>query len=731
MIFCILSKSGACFLCNMQVRKLQILLDLSEKICYNRIGKERFRMKYNYFLCRMTAFIIAAAMGCFSLTACSSKQDKNNSSSQITVIDDDEPTTQKRLSETTPKETEPPVTEHISPAESITYQSGTQKSFSDVILNHETNKNYSMSLADFILPGDSVQSIIFEFEASGDIGSYQGGCGISVTEDCKAANNPYWYQSPDFTASADGHYVKIVWDVPEDIQNYVNANGTFQIGYWWGDTEEVELKYVTCNYTRNKQIPVDKTVELSVKETLNYNDNPSESISLADVLNDECTLQAVIFTLHADSALGKFNGGFGVRTKKDWYQSETVSQFTEENALTLTWLIPEGIQNDIPSDTEISFDYFWSECEEITLDSVQVKFSYGLDPNNLPEGLEVQVVHQNDDARKIAESITVGWNLGNSLDCYNVDWTVTDFETAWGNPKTTKHMIAAVKAAGFNAVRIPVSWTDHIDDKGNIDSIWLTRVQQVVDYAMDNKLYTILNMHHDDYTWLNPTYEDEEEVTEKYIHIWSQIAKRFQDYDTKLLFEGLNEPRVIGSPNEWTGGTDEERDVINHLLQAFVDTVRSSGGNNPLRTLVITTHAASIDSQAIKGLVMPDDDNLILSIHNYAPWKFTSSEFPSEDTFSEKEKAELKEEFLFLYNTFVSKGVPVIIGEFGAENKNNTADRAAYYEYYIKSARDRGIPCFVWDNNVSEGNGSYGLLNREDNTWYFPEILEGIQNAVK
>ncbi len=672
------------------------------------------------------------------MTACKSRTDNTVSETSSIIYQDDDPpaTTQKKIVETIPAQATEPPTEHVSPKESFTIHSGTQKAVSGAVLNHETNKNYPLPLSDFIADGDSIQSFVFEFEASANIGTYQGGCGISVTEDCAAATNEYWYQSADFTASADGHYVKVTWNLPEEIQEYINASGTVQIGYWWGDTENVELKYVTCNYTRSVTLPVDDTAEISVDASLNYNqeENKSVKIPLSEILDDGYTPQVIQFNISADAPLGKINAGFGIQTSNDWYQSETVSQFTNDSSLSLTWLIPEKIKKQVPKNAELEFDYFWSECSNIQLNSVSVSYSYGsegrLDPNRLPDDAEIHVIHQSDDARNIVENIKVGWNLGNTLDCYNVTWTVPEFETAWNNPKTTKQMIDSVKAVGFNAIRIPVSWSDHIDEEGNINTTWLNRVQQVVDYAMDNGLYTILNMHHDDYTWLNPTYEDEEAVTQKYVKIWSQIAERFQNYDTKLLFEGLNEPRVVGSPSEWTGGTPEEHDVINHLLQKFVDTVRASGGNNELRTLIITTHAASITENAINGLVMPDDNNLIISIHNYAPWKFTNSEFPKETAFDDAAKAELDQQFDYLYDTFVSQGVPVIIGEFGAENKNNLKDRAAYYEYYISAAAERGIPCFVWDNNVTNGTGSYGLYDRENDDWYFPDIIQSIQEAI-
>lgn len=700
-------------------------------------------MKKKHLSARIMALFLTVALGCTSMTACLSKN-KQETETDPTVAQTEntenadsihnDSADKQELAETVPEEE--PTTEHISPTETITTQLGTQLAISGATLNHETNKNYPIALDNFIQQGDSVQSFVFEFEANGNIGTYQGGCGISVNDDCPSATNDHWYQSPDFNVASEGKYIKITWDVPADIQNEIDANGNVQIGYWWSDVMELDLKYVTCNYTRTSTIPVDDTVTIPVGQQLNYQSDTEKSVkvSLADILDDGYTPQAITFEISSGSALGKFNGGFGIKTLDDWYQSETIAKFSDQNHLSLTWLIPEDIKDSIPKNTEAEFSYWWGETNTITLDSMTVKYSYGsqgmLDKNRLPDGVDIQVKHQNEDAKKIVENMTVGWNLGNTLDCYNVTWSVSEFETAWGNPKTSKKMIDTVKSAGFNTVRIPVSWTDHIDDEGNIDSIWLNRVQQVVDYAMDNNMYTILNMHHDDYTWLNPTYADEEAITAKYIKIWEQICERFQNYDTKLLFEGLNEPRIIDSPNEWKGGTPEEHEVINHLLQHFVDTVRSSGGNNSMRTLIVTTHAASIEETAVNGLKLPDDDNLIVSIHNYAPWKFTTYEFQDDRTFDDTAKEELNAQFDYLYDTFVSKDIPVIIGEFGAENKNNTKDRAEYYGYYISEASKRGIPCLIWDNSVFDGEGAYGLLDRETCTWHFEEIITAIQDAI-
>ncbi|MDE6596698.1 MAG: cellulase family glycosylhydrolase, partial [Oscillospiraceae bacterium] len=197
-------------------------------------------------------------------------------------------------------------------------------------------------------------------------------------------------------------------------------------------------------------------------------------------------------------------------------------------------------------------------------------------------------------AAQIVADMRIGWNLGNTFDSANCSWlnNKLDYETGWGNPKTTKDMITAVKKAGFNTIRIPVSWGDHIDNSGKIDKAWLDRVQEVVDYACDNDMYIILNMHHDN-NWIPLDEKNEVAATKKYKYVWKQIAERFKDYDEKLLFEGRNEPRTEGSANEWNGGTKAERDVLNRMYEAFVSTVRATGGNNKTRILVIAPYGAS------------------------------------------------------------------------------------------------------------------------------------------
>ena len=328
---------------------------------------------------------------------------------------------------------------------------------------------------------------------------------------------------------------------------------------------------------------------------------------------------------------------------------------------------------------------------------------------------------------QIVDNIKVGWNLGNTLDSYNTN--SSDTETGWGNPKATKAMIETVQKAGFNAVRIPVTWGEHMSADGTIDAAWMARVKEVVDYAYDAGLYVVLNVHHDDALWLVPTNDKLESDKATLTSIWKQICTTFQDYDHRLIFEGMNEPRVIGSATEWSGGTPEEREVINQLFQAFVDTVRAAGGTHAERTLIVSSHAQSITEAAVSAVKVPNDSHVIVSIHSYAPWDFCGTENDRADWGSDADKAELDKNFQYLDDMFISKGTPVIIDEFGAVDKKNTQARAAWFAYYISSAKKHGIKCFVWDNGQS--SGEFGLLNRSNNTWDYPEIIQAIQDAAQ
>lgn len=698
----------------------------------------------------MAAVIIILAVIVAVFVFKGNKKDDQNSSSVAEVVTEAE--TETSTEKPTEPETEEPTTEpHVSPVESVNFSMGNEKSDINEILDYDKNKTYKAKLSELAEEGDKIDSFVFVFYAEdgvSNISSYKGACGISVDKSCPSATDEGWYQSDDFEISVNSAYLEVKWDVPSDIKDYINISdkGFIEVGYWWGGVQKLRLSSIICNYTRTAEIPVDgtKTIEPDIKLDYGSESSKTARIPLSDMMNKGDIPQYFEFNVEASGELQKYSGAFGIsvddscpaKTDKGWYQSGNIAVLTNSDSATLYWLVPDEIKEYI-SDGDVMLGYWWSNQQEIRLKSVTVKYSNdGSVPANA--GINTEQDKNTDNktnknssegmsAAEIVKDMKIGWNLGNTLDCYNVTWEVSDFETAWGNPRTTKAMIDTVKKAGFNAVRIPVSWNEHMN--GNIiDGDWLNRVNEVVDYVIDNDMYAIINVHHDDYTWLNPSKADEGAVKAKLVSIWEQLSDRFKDYDQHLLFEGMNEPRIIGGQDEWTGGTAEEREVINHLFQAFVDTVRKSGGNNSSRALIITSHAASIEADAVNDIVVPDDDRIIVSIHYYSPWDFAGGENGKSDWGSDSEKKELDKGFDFLKSKFIDKGVPVIIGEFGATNKNNDSVRASYMEYYVKSAKSRGITCFIWDNGTKD---EFGLLDRNSLTWYFKNVVDAAVKGAK
>lgn len=331
---------------------------------------------------------------------------------------------------------------------------------------------------------------------------------------------------------------------------------------------------------------------------------------------------------------------------------------------------------------------------------------------------------------ELVKEIKIGWSLGNTLDA--TGGSGTGSETSWGNIKTTKEMITAVKDGGFNAIRVPVTWGNHMDAENNVDEEWMDRVQEVVDYAYSQDMFVILNIHHEE--WHDPYYDTAEASIAKLTALWTQIGTRFADYDERLIFEGLNEPRKRNTGLEWNGGDTEGHEVVNQMNAAFVSTIRGLGGNNAKRHLMLPTYAASSTTSAIRDFVLPEgDDKLIVSIHAYLPYSFalggdlTQREFDPNGNGSE---------IVNLLNSlqayFLDFNIPVIIGETGARSKANEDIRAEWATFYISKAKEYGIPCFLWDNGAFNGTGeNFGLLNRFTCTWEFPKVIEGLMKGLE
>lgn len=721
---------------------------------------------------RSLSVLMAGIMTAALFTGCNDSENKDdffseteNTEKSITSLTSVTELKSDILSETqtTTVTTAPP---HISPKENLSYSSASEKGQINEILDHDTNKTYKASLGDFADEGDRIESftfVIYSEDGISDIGKFNGAFGISVTEDCPAATDNYWYQSDDVEISVNGAYAEIKWDIPAEIKDYINIGekSFIQIGYWWGDVQKIRLESIICNYSKSFEIPVDETKTIDSGAVLKYKDKASKTLKIPfeELISDDTIPQYFEINVEGGSSFKKISGAFGVSLEKDcpsatdenWYQSRNFAVFSDSANAVLYWKVPDEIRDYIDDDGDFMLGFWWSETESITVKNITVKSSIKEkepviqnDSAGTPEGVLIKdepyksiipsdISIQDISSQQIVDDMRIGINIGNSLDCYDPEkhMSAEEAETFWGNPLITKETVDTIKKAGFNAVRIPVSWTNHISEDNIIDSEWLDRVNEVVNYVIDNDMYAIINVHHDDYTWLNPSKDDEEEVRAKFVKIWEQISERFKDYDYHLLFEGMNEPRIVGSDNEWIGGTPEEREVINDLFEAFVETVRNSGGNNVYRHLIITSHAASITGAAVKAIKIPDDGRIIVSIHYYSPWSFSDPDDNSAKAAvwgSDSDKLELEKGFNFLKTTFVDNGIPVIIGEFGSVNKKNYSTRAEYTEYYIETAKKCGITCFMWDEGSKK---NFGMLNRKALTWFFPDIISEAVDAAE
>lgn len=320
---------------------------------------------------------------------------------------------------------------------------------------------------------------------------------------------------------------------------------------------------------------------------------------------------------------------------------------------------------------------------------------------------------------RFVSQLDPGFNLGNTLDSHglnNRQAKPAQYETYWGNPYTTKEMIDSIKQAGFRTLRVPVTWYEHMDENYEIDPAWLDRVQQVVDYGIANEMYVILNAHHD--SWYTPAAANEEKAEVITRKLWQQIAVRFQNYDEKLLFESMNEPRLIGTAEEWYAGTPEARKIVNRLNAAFAETVRSSGGQNQDRYLILPTYCASALPEALSDFQLPKGQRMIVSVHLYRPYAFALAENLSPEwEAKEGQTEEIDQAFRDIKRIFHRRGVPVIIGEYGALDKNNETSRAAWVKYVRKLAGEQEIPCIWWDDSV---------FNRKELQWKYPELVKAL-----
>jgi endoglucanase len=383
---------------------------------------------------------------------------------------------------------------------------------------------------------------------------------------------------------------------------------------------------------------------------------------------------------------------------------------------------------------------------QIAVSQVGVTPVVSLYPSYNTNPLPADATGMSSTAVELAAKIKLGWNIGNTLEA-------TGGETAWGNPKVTKELIDLVKANGFNAIRIPCSWNQYANTTtAQINAVWLARVKEVVQYCVDNDMYVIINIHWDG-GWLeeNCTEAKKEANNAKQKGFWEQIATQLRGFDEHLLFASANEPNVDDAT---------KMAVLKSYHQTFIDAVRSTGGKNANRTLIVQGPSTDIEKTNKLMTALPVDNvanRMMAEVHYYTPYQFclmdkdanwgkmfyywgvnNHSTVDTERNPTWGEEADLDKFFLSMKTQFVSKGIPVILGEFGAIRRDLTGDalalhlnsRAYYLKYVVKQAKANGLIPFYWDAG-NMGVNTMSLFNRTNNTVYDQQALTALQDGLK
>lgn len=328
-------------------------------------------------------------------------------------------------------------------------------------------------------------------------------------------------------------------------------------------------------------------------------------------------------------------------------------------------------------------------------------------------------------ATNAVKNMGVGWNLGNTLDANDATktWTTTvQHETCWGQPVTKPELFKMMKEAGFGAIRVPVTWYQEMDDNGKVNEAWMKRVKEVVDYVVAQDMYCIINVHHDTgadkdafKSWIKADEANYNQNKAKYEYLWRQIAEAFKDYGDKVLFESYNE--MLDKLNSWcfasfaaSGQYDatvatSAYNAINGYARSFVNAVRGTGGNNVRRNLIVNTYAAANGSgnwnahlkDPLSKLVIPqgERDHIAVQVHAYPTIAGKTISAIRTDT---------KDLMNGLNTYFVSKGIPVIIGEWSTSNvdakeTDYDARKSLMFQFvddFVAQAKALGIATFYW-----------------------------------
>ena len=359
------------------------------------------------------------------------------------------------------------------------------------------------------------------------------------------------------------------------------------------------------------------------------------------------------------------------------------------------------------------------------------------------------------------EKLAVGWNLGNTLDSYLGG---VGSETGWGNPAINQEIMNGVKAAGFDIIRIPVTWMGHIGSAPDhrVAESRLKRVAEAVEMAHNAGLKVIINLHHDGSTssaakeegWLSvgKAYRDQDEhdrITRQFVRLWAQIALYFKNYGDWLMFESMNEIHDggWGWSAAFKANPDAQINIVNEWNQLFTDKVRSTGGNNAARYLIIPTYNTQRDITLSDKFKLPEDSAVnrqVVTFHYYDPHEF-GIESKRSEWGSAGDKSKVENDFKPFKPQFIEKEIPVIIGETGAvrqlypndKAKEDTARQARldYLSWVFSKAKENGLVPVYWDNGATTGNGEkFGVFDRrtgQPNSAESKACIDAMIKAVK
>lgn len=523
------------------------------------------------------------------------------------------------------------------------------------------------------------------------------------------------------------------WSISNPVSDWVSVSATSGTGSTASVTLTVSSRTLVL---RTGKIVItagnSKPVEIEVKQAASGH-LYSITTDLADLSFDKAGGQKSL-KITTDAATWNLSAGAA-----DWLQ---FSQVTGDKGLT-TITVTASANTSSARTGVISL----SASNAATL-QIPITQDGTLYPSYNTSPLPADATGMGSSASQIAAQIKLGWNIGNTLEAIGG-------ETAWGNPRVTRELIQLVKQSGFNAIRIPCSWNQYMENSSTakIKLDWLNRVKEVVQLCVDNDMYVILNIHWDG-GWLeNNVNPDKQEVNNaKQKAFWEQIATHLRNFDEHLLLASANEPNVENAT---------QMTVLQSYHQTFVDAVRSTGGRNSHRVLVVQGASTDIEKTNTLMSTLPTDpiqNKLMVEIHYYTPYQFalmtqdeswgkmfyywgngfhSTSDTQRNATWGEESTVDA---MMGLMKTkFVDKGIPVIMGEYAVGRRTSLtgsnltlhlASRAHYLKYVTKQAKANGILPFYWDAGGLGNNGS-GLFDRSKNTVFDQQALDALIDGAK